>query len=73
LKAGGFNIRTGKGRFLYRFHFMIEQALDTGEVEEDTGKVLKNPCLSSFRALPNPLYSNMTYSVVCPGRHIDIR
>jgi hypothetical protein len=47
----------GWGReILYRFHFTIEQAHDTGDVEEDAGKVLNNrlhnPMSGPFRAPP---------------------
>jgi hypothetical protein len=47
-----FQHRDGEGESSYRFHFTIGEALYTGEVDEDTGKVLnnhlQNPCLILF-------------------------
>src|SRR3954467_11093774 len=69
----------GEGRFFYRFHFTMEQALDTGEDEEDAGKVLNNhlrgPWLIHFEhhhRFANPPYRSMAHSVICRGQRGNI-
>jgi hypothetical protein len=56
----------GEGESFYRFHFTIEQAFYTGEVEEETGKVLnnhlQNPCLVLFEQT-----RSCCSMVICPA------